>query len=94
MIFVAALVAVVAAVVAGAAFAAHRWVPLSSDTEAQVRKAIVGFELAGASARPNNMIGKKLTPEDKAVLQARFLRRIQRFASGPELPSICSASLP
>jgi hypothetical protein len=85
MIFVAALVAVAAAVAAGAAFAAHRWVPLSADTEAQVREAIVGFELAKASTRPNNMIGKKLTPEDKAVLQARFLRGIQRFASGPEL---------
>lgn len=83
-IFVAALVAVVAVVV-GAAFAAHRWMPLSSDTEAQARKAIVGFELAKASTRPDNMIGKKLAPEDKTALQARFLRRIQRFASGPEL---------
>lgn len=76
--------AAIAIAAAGIAVARSR-VPLSSDTEAQVRKAIIGFELAKASTRPNNMVGKKLTPEDKAVLQARFLRRIQRFAGGPEL---------
>jgi hypothetical protein len=85
MTFVAALMAAVAAVVIGAALAAHHRVPLSSVTEAKVRKAIVGFELAGASTRPAGMVGKQLTPEDKALLQARFLRRIERYATGPEL---------
>lgn len=79
------IVGLVVAVVASGAFAAQRWMPLSSGTEAQLRTAVTGFELAKASLRPASMIGKKLTPADKAVLQARFLRRIQRFTGGPEL---------
>lgn len=80
-----ALVAALVAMVAGVAFAVHRSTPLSSETEAQVRKTILGFELAKASSRPKDMIGKKLSAEDKARLQARFLRRVERFATGPEL---------
>jgi hypothetical protein len=84
-IVVWALVAAVAAVLAGTAFGGHRWAPLSSETEAKVRAAIVGFELAKASSRPADMIGKQLTADDKALLQANFLRRIERYATGPEL---------
>lgn len=84
-IFVAVLIGAVVAVVVGAALAAYRWAPLSSGTETAVRKAIVGFESAKASSRPKEMVGKQLTPEDEALLQARFLRRLQRFATGPEL---------
>jgi hypothetical protein len=55
------------------------------DTDAKLRDAVVGFELAKASARPARMIGKKLTADDKAALQSAYLRKLQRFAGGPEL---------
>lgn len=45
----------------------------------------MGFKLAKASARPARMIGKKLTADDKAALQSAYLRKLQRFAGGPEL---------
>lgn len=84
VLLIALTVAVVVVLTAGA-LAAQRWAPVSAETNAQIRKAIVGFELSKASARPASMIGKKLTADDKAALQARFLRRLQRFAGGPEL---------
>ena len=55
------------------------------DTDAKLRDAVVGFKLAKASARPARMIGKKLTADDKAALQSAYLRKLQRFAGGPEL---------
>jgi len=85
LVLVIALVVAVVVVLTGGALAARRRAPLSAEADAQIRKAIVGFELSKASARPASMIGKKLTADDKAALQARFLRRLQRFAGGPEL---------
>lgn len=82
------IVAVVAAIVvltATGALAARRWVPPAAETEAQLRQAVVGFELAQAPSRPARMVGKKLTAGDKAALQARYLRRLERYAGGPEL---------
>lgn len=85
LVLVIALVVALVVVLTAGALAARRWAPVSAETDAQVRKAIVGFELSKASARPASMIGKKLTANDKAALQARFLRRLQRFAGGAEL---------
>jgi len=84
VLVIAVVVALVVVLTAGA-LAARRWAPVSAETDAQVRKAIVGFELSKASARPASMIGRKLTANDKVALQARFLRRLQRFAGGAEL---------
>jgi hypothetical protein len=85
VVLVAAVAAALLIVVTAGALAAKRWAPVSQTTQAQLKRAIVGFELAKASARPQRMIGKKLTPEDKTALQARFVRRLERFSSGPAL---------
>ena len=82
VVLVAATVVVVAA---ACVLAAQRWAPLSAQTDAKLRRAVVGLELAKASSRPARMVGNKLTADDKAALQARYLRRLQRFAGGLEL---------
>ncbi len=58
------------------ALAARRWAPVPQTAQAQLKRVIVGFEPAKASGRPQRMIGKKLTPEDEAALQAGFVRRL------------------
>lgn len=83
-VLVVGALAGIAIAAAGIAVAQSR-APLSAGTEGQLRTAIVGFEFAKASSGPECLIGKKLTLADKAILQARFRRRIQRFAGGPEL---------
>jgi hypothetical protein len=73
--------AVVVAVV-GVTDATGFWGSLSGRTQAQLKQAVVRYELAKASMRPARMIGKKLTRADKAALQTRFLRRLDRYATG------------
>lgn len=85
ILLVVGVVAAVVLVAVAGVLADRRWAPPPSDTDARLREAIVGFELAKASSRPTQMIGKRLTADDKAALQARYLRRLQRFAGGPEL---------
>ncbi len=85
VLLVAALAAAVLMAVAAGALTARRWAPVPQTTQTQLKRAVVGFELAKASARPQRMIGKKLTAEDKAELQTRFLRRLGRFSVGPAL---------
>lgn len=80
-LFVAAL----AAAVAGITYAAGVWGPLSDDVQAQVRQAVVDYEVASQITRPPVLEGRKLTKADTAALASRYLRRLARYATGPAL---------
>ena len=61
------------------------WGAPTVNEQAEMKRAIIGYELAKASQRPAGMVGKTLAKADKAALQARFLRRLERYATGPAL---------
>jgi hypothetical protein len=77
--------AAVAAAVAGITYAAGMWGPLSGEVQAQVRQAVVDYEVASQITRPPDAVGKKLTKADTAALEARYLRRLARYATGSAL---------
>ena len=83
VVLVCLFVAAVAAAVAGITYAVGTWGPLSDEVQTQVRQAVLGYELAAEITRPPALIGKKLTKSDKAALQARYLRRLARYATDP-----------
>jgi hypothetical protein len=85
ILLIALLGAAVVAAAAAVTYATGVWWPLSAGTQAQVEQAIVGFESARSSERPAGMVGRRLTKADRAALQARFLQRLQRYATGPAL---------
>jgi hypothetical protein len=73
-VLVVGFVFATAALVAAGALAAQRWVYTfirDGDAAPEGRRR---FELAKASSRPTSMLGKELTPADKAVLQAGTCR--------------------
>jgi hypothetical protein len=78
-------VVAVAAAVAGITYAAGMWGPLSDDVQAQVRQAVVDYELAAQITRPPDLAGKKLTKADTAALEALYLRRLADYATGTAL---------
>ena len=80
-LFGAAVVGLVAAVT----YATGAWGPLSDGVQADVGQAIVGYELAKDPIRISGTAGRDLTRSDRAALQERFLRRLERYATGPAL---------
>jgi hypothetical protein len=85
ILLIGLLAAAAVAVAAAVTYATGLWGSLADTEQAQVRRAIVGYELAKASVRPASMVGRRLTKSDKAALQARFRRRLARYSSGRAL---------
>jgi hypothetical protein len=85
IVLIGLLAAVVVAAVAGITYATGMWGPLSDDLQEQTKRAIVGYELAKDPIRLRGTAGRKLTEGEKAALQARFLRRLARYATGTAL---------
>jgi len=84
ILLIASFSCAVVAAAAAVTYAIGLWgTPVPGDVQAQVKRAIVGYELAMASERPSGLVGKTLSNNDKAALQARFLRRLDRYATGP-----------
>jgi len=74
-------------IVFGAVLGLWRWWPPSDTTQAGLKAAIVRYDLAWASSsvRPAQLVGKKLTPADKKMLQQAWLDRLEAAASGQAL---------
>jgi hypothetical protein len=82
------VVVLVVAAVAGASvagFVTHRWRDPSPVTQAQLRAAVVRYEVARAPIWPENMIGRPLTLADRDRLQAEHADRLARTAVDPVL---------
>ncbi len=83
VVLVVTLVAVAVAVTA--AVTMWRWTGPSAATAAELRDAVVRFELAKAHTLPVELVGRELTAADRQALQQAFEERLERVCAGEEL---------